>query len=551
MAIITLPYRYMERLTGTDRQTIIDRVPMIGADIERIEEDHVDVEFFPDRPDLYSAEGVARAMRGFLGIEEGLPVYTVRPSGITFSVDPGLADIRPCLASAVIRNVDLDEEAIESLMSLQEALHWAVGRGRGKVAIGVHDLDAVTPPFRYIASPRDRSFVPLDFEREMTLEEILTDHPKGRDYARLVEGFSRFPLIVDADDRVLSFPPIINGELTRVTTATRNILLDCTGTDKKAVMTAVNIICTALAEAGATIEMVTVDGQEMPTLAPAERVVSVEECASLLGLPISAQDMARLLGRMRFGAEPVGDSRIRVLVPCYRADILHDWDIFEDVAIAYGVENFDAALPATSTVAEEHPITAIARAVRSVMVGLGYLEMMPFTLTNERVLYENMQREPLPGTLRLLHPISEEQTVVRTDLIGLLLEMLQANKHRELPQRLFAVGDVVEACVTYQKVAAASIHPAADFSEAYAAADVLCRELSLPYTVVESVDPAFLDGRRGDVIVGGRRVGVFGEIHPAVLNAFDLEHPVAALALDLTAVPGYPVPPGTPSPGGQ
>ena len=551
MAIITLPYRYMERLTGTDRQTIIDRVPMIGADIERIEEDHVDVEFFPDRPDLYSAEGVARAMRGFLGIEEGLPVYTVRPSGITFSVDPGLADIRPCLASAVIRNVDLDEEAIESLMSLQEALHWAVGRGRGKVAIGVHDLDAVTPPFRYIASPRDRSFVPLDFEREMTLEEILTDHPKGRDYAHLVEGFSRFPLIVDAGDRVLSFPPIINGELTRVTTATRNILLDCTGTDKKAVMTAVNIICTALAEAGATIEMVTVDGREMPTLAPAERVVSVEECASLLGLPLSVQDMTRLLGRMRFGAEPDGDSRVRVLVPCYRSDILHDWDIFEDVAIAYGIENFDAALPATSTVAEEHPITAIARAVRSVMVGLGYLEMMPFTLTNERVLYENMQREPSPGTLRLLHPISEEQTVVRTDLLGLLLEMLLANKHRELPQRLFAVGDVVEACVTYQKVAAVSIHPAADFSEAYAAADVLCRELSLPYTVVESADPAFLDGRRGDVIVGGRRVGVFGEIHPAVLNAFDLEHPVAALALDLTAVPGYPVPPGTPSPGGR
>ncbi|WP_292520073.1 phenylalanine--tRNA ligase subunit beta [Methanoculleus sp.] len=546
MAVITLPYRYLERLTGTDRQTIIDRVPMIGADIERIEEDHVDVEFFPDRPDLYSPEGVARAMRGFLGIEEGLPVYTVRPSGITFSVDPGLADIRPCLGSAVIRNVNLDEESIESLMSLQESLHWAVGRGRGKVAIGVHDLDTVTPPFRYIASPRDRSFVPLDFEREMTMEEILTEHPKGRDYAHLVENFDKFPLIVDAEDRVLSFPPIINGELTRVTTGTKNILLDCTGTDRKAVMTAVNIICTALAEAGATIEAVTVDGEEMPALAPVERVVSVEECASLLGLSLTGEEMARHLRRMRFGAEPDGDSRVRVLVPCYRSDILHDWDIFEDVAIAYGFENFDAALPATSTVAWEHPITTIARGVRSVMTGLGYLEMMPFTLSNDRVLYANMQREPTPGTLRLLHPISEEQTVVRTDLLPLLMEMLLANKHRELPQRLFAVGDVVENCVTSQMAAAVSIHPAADFSEAYAAADVLCRELSLTYEVAESTDPAFLDGRRGDIIVDGRKVGVFGEIHPAVLTAFDLEHPVAALALDLTAVPGYPVPPGTP-----
>ncbi len=551
MAIIPLAYRYMERLTGTDRQTLIERIPMIGADIERIEEDHMDVEFFPDRPDLYSAEGVARAMRGFLGIEEGLPVYTVRPSGIAFSVDPGLADIRPCLGSAVIRNVDLDEEAIESLMGLQEALHWAVGRGRGKVAIGVHDLDAITPPFHYVASPRDRSFVPLDFDRDMTLDEILTDHPKGRGYAHLVEGFSRFPLIVDASDRVLSFPPIINGELTRVTTATENILLDCTGTDMRAVMTAVNLICTALAEAGAAIETVTVDGEVMPTLAPAERTISVEECASLLGLPLSPADMAHLLERMRFGAEPDGDSRVRVLVPCYRADILHDWDIFEDVAIAYGIENFDAALPATSTIAVEHPTMGIAGAARSVMVGLGYLEMIPFTLTNDRVLYESMRREALPGTLRLLHPISEEQTVVRTDLLALLMEMLQANKHRELPQRLFAIGDVVEDCVTYQKVAAVSTHPAADFSEAYAAADAFCREVSLPYTVTESADPAFIDGRRGDIIVGERTVGVFGEIHPEVLNAFDLEHPVAAFALDLRAVPGYPAPPDTPSPGGR
>jgi phenylalanyl-tRNA synthetase beta chain len=550
MPIITLPYAYLERLTGADRTTIIDRVPMIGADIERLEEDHADIEFFPDRPDLFSAEGVARAMRGFLGIEEGLPVYTVRQSGIAFCVDPALAGIRPYLGSAVIRNVSFDEEAIESLMGLQEALHWAVGRGRGKVAIGVHDMDTVRPPFRYYAAPRDLSFVPLDFDREMTLEEILAEHPKGRDYAHLVESFPRFPLIVDADDQVLSFPPIINGELTRVTTGTRNILLDTTGTDLKAVMTAVNIICTALAEAGAIVESVTVDGREMPSLAPQERLVSVAECSGLLGIPLSPEDLARLLARMRFGAEPAGDSLVRVWVPCYRADILHDWDIFEDAAIAHGFENFEATLPATSTVAREHPVSALLSAVRCIMAGLGYLEMMPFTLTSERLLFDRMGRERSPDTLCLLHPISEEQTVVRTDLLPLLMEMLQANKHRELPQRLFAAGDVVTGAATFQKAASVSIHPGADFSEAYAAADVLCRELSIPYTVVESADPAFIDGRRGDILVEGKRVGVFGEIHPAVLTAFELEHPVAALELDLRAVPVYPAPPGTPSPGG-
>ncbi len=546
MPIITLPFAYLERLVGAERSVILDRVPMIGADIERVEEDHADIEFFPDRPDLFSAEGVARAMRGFLGIETGLRAYSVRPSGIAFTVDPALAGIRPFLGSAVIRDVSLGEEAIESLMGLQEALHWAVGRGRAKVAIGVHDLDTVEPPFRYFAAPRDRSFVPLDFDREMTMEEILVEHPKGRDYAHLVERFARFPLIVDARDRVLSFPPVINGELTRVTTETQNILLDTTGTDAKAVMTAVNIICTALAETGAAIESVTIDGREVPTLAPAERIVSVAECSDLLGIRLSPGEMSELLWRMRFGAEPMGDDRVRVQVPCYRADILHDWDVFEDVAIAYGYENFEACLPSTFTIAREHPIAVIEGAVRSILVGLGYLEMMPFTLTSEPVLFDKMQRPRSSAALRVLHPISEEQTVVRTDILPLLLEMLQLNRHRELPQRLFAVGDVVAGTATYQKVAATSIHPGADFSEAYATTDALCRELSLPYTVAESEDPAFIDGRRGNILVGCRIVGVFGEIHPAVLNAFELEHPVAALELDLTVVPGYPAPPGTP-----
>ena len=164
MAVITLPFKYLERLTRTDKKTILDKIPLIGSDIERIEEDHADVEFFPDRPDLFSSEGVARAMRGYLGIETGLPTYLVKPSGISFTVDPALVSIRPVLGSAVIRGVEFDDESIQSIMSLQESLHWAVGRGRGKVAIGIHDLDSVKPPFRYIASPRagslSRSIIP-------------------------------------------------------------------------------------------------------------------------------------------------------------------------------------------------------------------------------------------------------------------------------------------------------------------------------------------------------------------------------------------------------
>ena len=540
MAVITLPYKYLERLTRTDKKTILDKVALIGSDVERIEEDHADVEFFPDRPDLFSPEGVARAMRGFLGIETGLPVYPVKPSGISFTVDPAIANIRPVLGAAVIRGVEFDDESIQSIMSLQESLHWAVGRGRSKVAIGIHDLDTVRPPFHYIASPRSRKFIPLDYTEEMTMDEILEKHPKGRDYAKIVRDFPLFPLIVDKDDHVLSFPPIINGERTRVTIDTKNILLDTTGTDKRAVGVAVNIICTAMAEAGAIIESVEIRGVQTPILAPVERTVSVNECSRLLGIDLNAATMAALLQKMRFGAEPAGEDKVKVQVPCYRADVMHDWDIFEDVAIAYGYDKILDPPPATFTVGKPHPVQVYAALAREAFCGLGYLEVMPFTLTSEDVLYKKMQRPGREGVLRLMHPISIDNTVVRTDLLPLLLEFLTLNRHRELPQRLFTVGDVVDSCLTYHQAAGVSTHPDADFSEAYASADAVLHELSVIYTVKESDDPAFIRGRRGDIIAGGKKVGVFGEIHPAVLNAFELEHPVAAFELDLRAVPGYP-----------
>jgi phenylalanyl-tRNA synthetase beta chain len=542
MAIISLSYKYLERLTGTDTETILERLPMIGSEIERMEADHADVEFFPDRPDLFSVEGVARAMRGFLGIEMGLPRYNVKPSGIRFTIDPQLAGIRPCLGSAIIRNVTFDDESILSIMALQEALHWAVGRGRSKVAIGIHDLDTVKPPFHYIASPRSRTFVPLDFQKELTMDEMLAEHPKGRDYAKIVRDFPLFPLIIDDEDHVCSFPPIINGELTRVTTKTKNILLDTTGTDQKAVGIAVNIICTAMAEAGAAIESVEINGEQTPSLAPTERIVDVAECCRLIGVSLTAQEMAQLLSRMRFGAKPAGKGKLRVQVPCFRADIMHDWDIFEDVAIAYGYENFAAEISPTFTIGRAHPVMVLAGTVRAILEGLGYLEMMPFTLTNERVLSDAMGRERSPGTLALMHPISEEHMVVRTDILPLILEMLQVNRHRELPQRLFATGDVITSRTTSQRLAAVSTHGAADFSEVYGVVDAVLRELGIAYAVQESGDPAFIEGRRADILVDGKVYGVFGEIHPAVLNAFELEHPVAALELDLRAVPGCLVP---------
>ena len=544
--VVRLYYEDLEDMVGAKRDVIMARMAMMGADIGKSnEEDYVDVEFFPDRPDLYSSEGVARALQGFLEIKVGLPEYQVRPGEVAIKVDPSVEGVRPIIGCAVVKDLEFSDPAIESLMDLQEDLHWGLGRNRRKVAIGVHDISRVVPPFTYFAADPSFEFVPLDFEESLSMEEILKRHPKGVSYASILEGFDRYPLITDANGDVLSFPPIINGELTRVRDDTRDLFIDVTGTDP-VVYKALNIVVTALAERGGRIESVRVKRPEgdlvLPDLAPARWEVKVDDAKGLIGFEISPEGLASCLEKMRFGARVRGQE-LEVLVPAYRADIMHSWDIFEDAAKGYGYDRLVPELPKTVTVGEPHPLEVRKSYLRDIMVGLGYLETMPFTLTSEKVNFEKMRR---PGRdqeiTRVLHPISELHTMVRTSILPSLLEIFAINQHHPLPQRIFALGDVLSGGWTRQNLAAASIHSGADFAEVRSVVDAISREISLEPEIVASEDGAFLAGRRADLLVKGTRVGSFGEFHPLVLRSFGLDQPATGLEIgwDLIEPSGRP-----------
>ncbi len=240
-------------------ESLKQAIPMMGVDMECINEEKIVLEVFPNRPDMLSVEGFARALKGFLGDKTGHVGYNVGESDVVLNVDPSVDGVRPAVGAGLILGIDLDDYTVKSIMDMQEKLHLTHGRNRAKVAIGVHDLDKVEPPFTYKAvAPDEISFVPLEMDRELTLAQILRKHPKGRDYAWCLEGKSKYPVFVDRNDQVLSFPPIINGELTKITENTRNLFLDLTGTDQKAVDVALNIISTALADRGGKIKSVEV-----------------------------------------------------------------------------------------------------------------------------------------------------------------------------------------------------------------------------------------------------------------------------------------------------
>jgi len=520
-------------------------LPWLGFDLEEVGEDYVKAEYNPNRIDFCSYAGVARAFKGFLELETGLPKYHAEPPKITLNVDSAVSSVRPYMLAAVIRDVKLDEDTVVELMEMQEDLHWGVGRDRKKASIGIHNLDAVEPPFTYTAvEPTGVKFVPLGKTEEMTPKEILEKHEKGVAYRHLVDWAPKYPLLIDRYGRVLSMPPIINGELTKVSENTRNLFLDVTGPSFEAVEKSLNVLATALADMGGKLEKVTVHYPDRtlvtPNLEPEKMGLRVSYANKMLGLKLSIEEAAHCLQKCRLDVEPIEKDVLEVAIPPYRIDILHEIDLVEEVAIGYGYYRLEPTIPVTVTFGEKHPANKLAETVRQIMTGLGFLEVMNFTLTNERVHYEFMRLKP-KNPVRLANPVSAEYTIMREMLLPGLLKNLAENKHESYPQKLFEVSDVAKInrrqetmCERRLHLAAATCHSTANYTEIRAVCEAFLANMGVAeWHIKAAKHPSFLDGRTAAISVGKRQIGVLGEIHPQVLNNFEIENPTAALEIDM------------------
>jgi phenylalanyl-tRNA synthetase beta chain len=539
MPVINFKYDDLIRLIGREipLDTILEKLPMMGADFHGYDSEtrEIMMEFFPNRPDLYSVEGIARALRSFLGFEPGLKRYEVRESKIVMKHDKSTKEVRPFFVGGVVRNVKMSDELIRSLMGLQEKLHLTVGRKRAKVSIGIHDLDRVEPPFIYKAvRPDEISFVPLGKNEMMNLQEILEKHEKGIEYRYILEGKERYPIIVDRRGEVLSFPPIINGQLTVVTEKTENIFIDVTGTDFHAISGTLNIVATALAEWGSSIETIVVEGEDRivtPDLEPRKMILRAEDCNKHLGLDLDGKAIAQYLEKMGYGCRCEGNV-IEVLVPATRMDILHLVDLIEDVAIGYGYESFGGILPRCQTIGSERPVEKASSLLRDIMIGHGYLEVTTLTLSSPKEQFEKMRIEATEA-VEILNPISEDHTCLRTHLLPSLLSLLKKSKHRDLPQRVFEIGDVVINTKRRKHIAAISLHAKAGFTEMKSIVESILRDCQIEFRLKPAELGMYVDGRQAFVLNGDKTIGHFGEIHPEVLTNFTLAYPAVAMEFDL------------------
>lgn len=545
MPVVTFSYEDFLRLLGyrIEKEDFINKIPYIGCEIERVEGDEISIEVFPNRPDLCSVEGIVRASRAFFDIEHGVKKYEVEESSITTFVEPSVKGVRPHIATALIKNVNLDERAITALMDLQEKLHYGLGRSRKKAAIGVHDFDAVKAPFTYKAvPPKSIKFIPLGCVEEMDLEEILRKHLKGIEYGHLLRGEDKFPIILDSNQNVLSFPPIINGSLTEVTAQTKNIFVEVTGTDMETVKTTLCIVATALAERGGKICLTIVkDGEKTykyPDLSTTEKIVSVKYASSILGMELNANEIGKCLARMGYDIIDVKENIVRVGIPPWRADILHEIDLVEDIAIGFGFDRFVPSQPRSMTYGKAFDGAKLVENIRLIMIGLGFNEVLTFSLSNKKDEIDKMGLEKEQAVI-IENPISEEYACLRQSLLPSIMKVLSRNKHHPLPQKVFEIGYVVNNEAKNElHLAAVKMDAKANFSECKSIVESILKGIGLEVEIEVGSNPAFIEGRTANLLYRGNLLGTFGEIHPRTIQAFGLEYPIIGLEMNLEILRG-------------
>ncbi|NYT04582.1 MAG: phenylalanine--tRNA ligase subunit beta [Candidatus Methanofastidiosa archaeon] len=525
---------------AVDDKTLSDRISMIGTDLEKVNPEIV-VEVFPDRPDMLSIEGFTSALKGFMGLEKGPIEFKVHKSNYEGTVESKVKSVRPFAVGAIVKGIKFEDDTIKSLMQIQEKLHITHGRNRKKVAIGVHDLDTIKFPIKYTTMPRNFSFMPLEFDKNLTIDEILKIHPKGIAYAHLLSEFKECPVWLDSNGKVLSMPPIINGDHTKVTEKTKNLFIDITGTHRKSIEYALNIILMGLFIRGGEIHSfkLTEEGQNLvyPGLNREKMDLDISYSNKILGLNLSENETADLLLKMRYGISSKSKDKIVVEIPAYRADILHPIDLVEDISISYGFENFTPEIPEIATIGQENPIEIFVRKVEEVMVGFNFFEVKNYILSNEDVLITKML-DNKRKLVKTRNAVNTEFDTVRSSLLPLLIKTLVSNSHYEYPQNIFEVGLVVpdQNLIEKQYLSCTICHPNANFSEIKGVLNGLISSFGLQYSVKEEDYPYFIEGRSCSLGIDNIIIGKMGELNPEVLYNFKLEMPVSAFEIDLSAI---------------
>jgi phenylalanyl-tRNA synthetase beta chain len=520
-----------------------------------------------NRPDLWATAGCARQLRVYHGGEKPeYPFFSApgksQQAGRKVLVEASVRKVRPYLAGFIAAGKAITDAALRDMIQTQEKLAWNFGRKRRTISMGLYRIAIISWPIIYKAvDPDSVSFVPLQWDVPLTLREILKQHPKGREYAFIQEHEPLHPLLLDSKGGILSYPPIINSAgIGAVQAGDTDLFVELTGTDMPSVTLAASIVACDLADQGFTIEPVKVEyefdtpyGRAVTTPYYFQEPVfcSLARVEKFLGEKIGADDCVKALGRMGVRAEKAADVErgesekkegVRAWPPEYRNDFLHAADVMEDVMMGRGLGSFSPERPRDFTVGRLTPATLFGRRVKEIFAGLGYQEMIYNYLGSRKDLVEKMRGNG-DKIIRIANPMTESYEYVRDSVLASLMMSESVSGHSVYPHRIFEAGKVVyrndeENCGSSTRQYAGFLHAGSDanFNTAAGQLQTLFYYLSKEYDVEESDDSRFIPGRAAAILYRGNPVGVFGEIHPEVLENWGITMPCTGGEIDLDAL---------------
>ena len=509
-----------------------------------------------NRPDLWSAMGLARLLKNYEDPQVrqydffSSKCFTADNKGRELHVGNRAKEVREFSCGFVASGKTVDEDILLTLIQSQEKLCFNFGRKRRTIAMGIYRNDLIQYPIHYDGADPDKThFVPLHMEEDLTLREILEKHPKGQEYGYIIKDKPVYPYLYDNAGKTLSMPPVINSAFVgAVEIGDNNLFVEMSGPILKDILLCASIMAVDMADLGFTIEPVKVIypyetefGNEItvPYYFQDSQSCTVQEIKHVLGEDIDAEDAKDALLRMGVYSVSEGDT-IHITCPEYRNDFLHPVDVVEDVMIGYGLENFEPTIPRDFTVGRLTPAEELGRKVKDIMVGMGFQEMIYNYLGSRREYVDNMHIKG-DKVIMISNPMSENFEAVRPSIIPSLLESESVSGHATYPHKIFEVGKVAylepsdnSGTVTRNSLGFMSADGSVTFNDANSFINTLMYFLRTEYTLaVPEDDPRFIPGRCADIIVGGKKIGIFGEVHPAVLESWGCGMPAIVAEIDL------------------
>jgi phenylalanyl-tRNA synthetase beta chain len=544
MPVVEFPLEDLSRLfPDYDLEYTIDTLPFLGLDIEYRDDKCIRLEYSPNRPDFSTFYGISRALNGLLGKEVGIPKFKLIENRKNFiNVDSSISNIRPHIASIVARGHKLNDKTIKQIVSMQEDLHNGLGRKRSKASIGLHNLDTIEFPLDYTTRPGNLSFTPLDHSSSLTLSEVLEKTESGKKFRELLLG-SIYPVLMDSRGNLLSFPPVINAEYTRIKGGVKNLLVEVTGVDKTTVDKVLANIAATLADIGFSLETVSINQGSNTTTSfnSMENTrldnIKTDYINKKLGLSLSNEDVILCLRKSRLDAKVTDASNINCMIPSYRIDIFNPMDIVEEVAIGYGIYNMEPTVPEFTLYGNKSRQNHYFDKIRQALVGMGLIENINFILSNKDIHLRRMKIEK-SDFFTVNNSKSEEHDILRRSLLPSLLFSLSKNIHEEYPQKLFEIGQVFlpeQENSEKWNLCCATAFNGVTFTEIKGILQTLMEIcLGTTFETKAAEHSSFISGRSADIFYKGKTVGQIGEVSPLLIDSFKIKMPVAAFDLDLT-----------------